>query len=163
MIEFLQAYFKYHWYLLRHRWFVFVECCKVGIPFRGLVHDLSKYLPDEFFPYMYWFYVKKNPDNVRLYEEQFHMAWLRHQKRNPHHWQWWLLTMDKGQTVRMWMPIRVRKEMLADWRGASRAITGGDNTKQWYLNNREFIKVDPITADWIEGRLGVGSEPVEES
>ena len=40
-------------YLLRHKWFVFIECCKQGIFWRGLVHDCSKFLPDEFFPYAF--------------------------------------------------------------------------------------------------------------
>ena len=32
----------------RHRWVVFKLCCKAGIPWRGLVHDLSKFSPTEF-------------------------------------------------------------------------------------------------------------------
>ena len=35
--------------ITRHKWVVFKLCCKVGIPWRGLVHDLSKYSPTEFF------------------------------------------------------------------------------------------------------------------
>ena len=31
----------------RHRWVVFKLCCKAGIPWRGLVHDLSKFSPTE--------------------------------------------------------------------------------------------------------------------
>ena len=33
----------------KHRWLVFKLSIKAGIPFRGLVHDLSKYSPVEFF------------------------------------------------------------------------------------------------------------------
>ena len=33
----------------KHRFKVFKLCCKAGIPFRGLMHDLSKYSPVEFF------------------------------------------------------------------------------------------------------------------
>ena len=32
----------------KHRWIVFKLCCKVGIPWRGFVHDLSKFSPTEF-------------------------------------------------------------------------------------------------------------------
>ncbi len=35
--------FKHFNLINRHRWAVFKLCCKAGIPFRGLVHDLSKY------------------------------------------------------------------------------------------------------------------------
>ena len=29
--------------ITKHKWVVFILCCKIGIPWRGLVHDLSKY------------------------------------------------------------------------------------------------------------------------
>jgi hypothetical protein len=53
-------FFKYLKYVIRHKWYVFLECCNLGIPFRGIFHDLSKFLPDEFFPYMNHFYGYKN-------------------------------------------------------------------------------------------------------
>ena len=34
--------------ITKHRWVVFKLCTKVGEPWRGLVHDLSKYSPTEF-------------------------------------------------------------------------------------------------------------------
>ena len=34
--------------ITKHRWIVFKLCVKAGIPFRGLLHDLSKYSPTEF-------------------------------------------------------------------------------------------------------------------
>jgi hypothetical protein len=38
-------HWKYFRYVFRQRWYVFVECVKLGIVWRGLVHDLSKFLP----------------------------------------------------------------------------------------------------------------------
>lgn len=32
----------------KHKWIVFKLSIKAGIPFRGLVHDLSKFSPTEF-------------------------------------------------------------------------------------------------------------------
>ena len=102
-------YLKYLKYVLKHKWFVFIECCKMGIPLRGLLHDVSKFLPSEFIPYAHYFYGTwcKNEDwhgDKRNYipykwtekgvEEAFNIAWLKHQKRNPHHWQYWLLVND---------------------------------------------------------------------
>jgi hypothetical protein len=34
--------------ITKHKWVVFKLCCKVGIPWRGFVHDLSKYSFTEF-------------------------------------------------------------------------------------------------------------------
>ena len=46
-------------YILAHKWFVLVECVKMGIIWQGIVHDLSKMTPREFLPYARFFY---NPD-----------------------------------------------------------------------------------------------------
>ena len=32
-----------------HKYWVFRYCCKAGIPVQGLLHDLSKFSPVEFF------------------------------------------------------------------------------------------------------------------
>jgi hypothetical protein len=37
----MRAYWKHFVYLMKHKWFVLVECVKLGIAWRGLVHDLS--------------------------------------------------------------------------------------------------------------------------
>lgn len=104
-------YLKYLKYILRHKWFVFVECCKIGAPLRGMLHDMSKFLPSEFIPYAHYFYGTwyKNEDwhgdkrnhipyecTEKGVEEAFDIAWLKHQKRNPHHWQYWLLVNDSS-------------------------------------------------------------------
>ena len=34
--------------ITKHKWIVFKFCSKVGMPWRGLIHDLSKYSPTEF-------------------------------------------------------------------------------------------------------------------
>ena len=214
----MKMHLKYLWYVLRHKWFVFVECCRLGIPWRGLTHDLSKFRPREWFPYARWFYGTWPPRSRSLLHAQlgmttvryredvkcaFDMAWLHHQKRNDHHWQYWLLSpdipveewtltsMDGGLTeIRLTyrptkvdvfisdsargepaaplqyevarklnsfpeplaMPDRCRREMLADWRGAGRAL-GKPDTQAWYLKNKECIQLHPETRAWIEAQL----------
>ena len=49
-------YWKYFKYVIRHKLFVFIECYKLGKIWRGITHDLSKFLPDEFIPYSRYFY-----------------------------------------------------------------------------------------------------------
>ena len=48
----MAKFFRYLSYVIRHRWFVMIECFKRGLIWRGLTHDLSKFHPSEFFPYM---------------------------------------------------------------------------------------------------------------
>ncbi len=59
MVLSLRSHWLYLQYLLCHKWWVFWYCCLYGIPWRGIVHDLSKFRPDEWFPYVNAFYGPK--------------------------------------------------------------------------------------------------------
>jgi hypothetical protein len=148
----MMKHIKYASYVLRHKWFVFVECYRMGILWRGLMHDLSKVLPSEWFPYVVYFYGLGSFDTDR----DFDLAWLKHQHRNPHHWQFWLLREDSGGTKVLEMPLAYRKEMLADWRGAGRAQgkTSPNECRDWYLANAHKMLLGPETRAWIEDQLG---------
>ena len=51
------------------------------------------------------------------------------------------------------MPDKYRREMLADWMGAGRAL-GKPNTLEWYTANQGKITLHPETRQWIEEQLG---------
>lgn len=156
----MHKYLTYLNYVARHKWFVFLECCKKGIIWRGLVHDLSKLRPSEFFPYANYFAsdIKKGRDKTGYYkptdtgDQKFDFAWLLHQKRNDHHWQWWVLPEDSGGEVVIEMSVAAVKEMVCDWRGAGRA-QGTPDTQKWYLTNRNKMRLGPITRAWVECEL----------
>lgn len=165
----MKAHWLYLKYVLRHKWFVFLWCCHYWIPFAGIVHDLSKFWPDEWFPYVDYFYggpyPEQNYGDVRMHfddmytkawvQRRFDAAWNHHQKRNPHHWQYWVLHEDSGKVGCIPMHDRYRREMLADWRGAGMAINGKDNTRAWYLKNSANMLLHPSTRQWIESELGI--------
>lgn len=153
-------HFKYLIYVIRHKWFVFFECCKQGIPWLGIIHDWSKFRPSEWFPYVEHFYgtgkgIKEGRDETGYYKAgdtgdfAFDFAWLLHQKRNKHHWQWWILPEDDGGTIIFPIPPRYLREMIADWRGAGRAQSTPD-TLAWYLKNKDKMMLDPKTREWLE-------------
>lgn len=157
---------KYLRYLVIHKWFVLIACWKRGLIWRGIVHDWSKFLPDEWFPYANFFYGRVadrvREDAVRMMghdpftpkevlRERFNRAWLKHQHRSPHHWQHWVLRNDDGTTVALKMPRRCMLEMLADWDGAGRAITGkSGDTPVWYAKNREKMLMHPETRRYVD-------------
>jgi Family of unknown function (DUF5662) len=148
----MKKYILYAWYVIRHKWFVFGECCKRGIWLQGIVHDWSKLLPDEWGPYAEFFYGSKITDSKAA--RAFNVAWLRHQHRSPHHWQHWVLREDDGTTVALEMPKRFATEMLCDWIGAGKAILGRKaNTPAWYVKNKDKILLHPATRDWVEHSL----------
>lgn len=150
------THLNYGRYLLRHKWYVFVEACRLGVFLRGLTHDLSKLRPDEWAAYADYFYGGHSRKNTPpAVQAAFDLAWLLHQKRNDHHWQFWVLREDSGATKVLPMPDACRRELLADWRGAGRAITGTDNTKDWWLQNGERMLLHEDTTRWLDQQLGV--------
>ena len=157
---------RYASYLLRHKWFVFLECCKLGIPVRGILHDWSKFLPSEWIPYANFFYgpkAKPARNETGYYkptdtgDAAFDFAWLLHQKRNRHHWQWWVLPEDDGGEKVIDMALPTRKEMLADWRGAGRAQghTEANECRDWFLANKGKMRLHRRTAIWIKQQLDI--------
>ena len=126
-------------YVVRHKWFVLLASWRIGAPLLpAILHDLSKFRPSEWFPYSATFY---SQDGTSQYNEtsSFNRVWLMHQHRNPHHWQYWVLRMDCGDTVPIEIPRRYVVEMVADWMGAGRAITGRWECSEWYAKNRDKI------------------------
>ena len=154
----MKRHWQYFRYVMRHKLYVFQECRKIGVPIlMAILHDWDKFLPDEWIPYAECFYA---PDGTKQYKESaaFTSAWNLHQKRNKHHWQFWLITWDRGETEALPMPDVFRREMLADWRGAGRAINGKDDTIGWYTKQRDKMILHPDTRAWIESQLGYKGE-----
>ena len=151
-------------YVLRHKWYVFLECCKVGEIWRGIMHDMSKLMPDEWIAYANYFYntdgsrrTKHTPELVAA----FNKAWLKHQHRNPHHWQHWILREDAGTTIIFDIPQTYLKEMVCDWRGAGKAITGKDDITSWYSASKYTMQLAPVTRKQVEEILsGTTKNPV---
>lgn len=148
-------------YLFRHKWFVLIECWKRGLYWQGITHDLSKLLPSEFFPYADYFfdYNKKNVRPKTGYykpadtgHSAFDLAWLMHQRRNKHHWQWWVLIDENGKKKVFEMTHKYRVEMLCDWIGAGKA-QGSLGVRAWYGKNYRKMDLHPKTREWIELQL----------
>ena len=151
----MKAHVQYLSYVVRHKWFVFVAGLKIGAPlWRLLIHDWSKFLPVEWGPYVQsfygpWGYKERPPEVVTAFDR----AWLYHQHANPHHWQHWILREDSGATKVLRMPTGLVREMVADWMGAGRAITGRWEVSEWYAANREKIILHPDTRTTVEALL----------
>lgn len=166
---------KYLRYLARHKWFVLVACFRRGLYWQGIIHDWSKFLPSEWIPYANFFYGFKPTEEDRRrsrvifgydcwpssewMRDRFNRAWLAHQHRSPHHWQHWILRNDDGTTFPVEMPHRYVLEMLADWDGAGRAITGKTGgTPVWYAKNRHKMLLHPDTQRFVDAALNYEHE-----
>lgn len=159
----MTRYIKYLNYLLRHKWFVFLECSKRGLVWRGIVHDISKFRPSEFIPYAKFFYNKDGykrqirdktgyykPDDTG--DKAFDFAWFLHQKLNKHHWQWWCLVTSDFEIKALQIEEPYRTEMICDWLGAGRA-QGTNSVNNWYNKNKDKMLLHKETRDWVEVQL----------
>jgi hypothetical protein len=156
-------YIKYFWYVVKHKWFVFLECCKYGLVWQGIIHDWHKFLPSEFIPYAKFFHggvVNQIRDETGYYKptdtgyKPFDKAWFLHQKRAYHHWQSWCFPDDGGEKIIvMDMPNKYMLEMICDWRGAGRA-QGTPDTLAWYHKNRHKMVLSSHTRILLEIEIG---------
>jgi hypothetical protein len=146
-------------YLDRHRKYVLEAAQELSVFDRGVKHDLSKYEPDEFEAYAEYFYGEwrdRNLNPVPAYiKDSFDYAWLLHQKRNDHHWQYWVLREDSGALRPLAMPELAVREMVADWVGAGRAIHGmQSHALDWYNKNKDKMVLHPDTRFTVVKLLG---------
>jgi len=75
----------------RHKWEVFKNSVHAGIPWRGFVHDFSKFSPLEFFSQArYYQGGKSSPIDAEKMDLGYSRAWLHHRGRSPHHWEYWV-------------------------------------------------------------------------
>lgn len=160
----IRAHWSYLKYVLRHKWYVFraarITRCSY---WSAIIHDWSKFLPREWFPYVHSFY---NSDGSKRthggagpgetywgIKARFDYAWLRHQHTNPHHWQFWILCNDVDGTYPLPMPPKYVREMIADWVGAGMAISGRKDPNPWYKKNKDKMLLHKDTRQLVEYEL----------
>jgi len=151
----MRRYIMYLWYVIRHKWFVFVECVRIGVWWRGLSHDIGKLRPDELVPYAKHFYNSNGTGRDNFDDPAFDKAWLMHIHRNPHHHQYWVLRQDDAKIVVIQMPDVYVREMVADWKGAGKAQGFSNNTHEWYEKNKGKMLLHENTRQRVEELLGL--------
>ncbi|MGD6874763.1 DUF5662 family protein [Sutcliffiella horikoshii] len=128
---------KYFLYIIEHKLNVLVECWKEGLYLQGIIHDCSKFSPQEFFPYAKKFFY--NEDKSADDELRWKYAWLHHQNKNKHHWEYWVVDPRTKQALPM--PRKYLIEMVCDWRSFSRKW--GRKVKSYNLNLGDKIILHP--------------------
>ena len=71
--------------ITRHRHLVCRHCFKLGLYRQGLLHDLSKYSPEEFWTGVRYYQGTRSPNAAERELVGFSRAWLHHKGRNKHH------------------------------------------------------------------------------
>lgn len=144
----LKDYIGHFCTITKHKWLVFKLCCRAGIPWRGLVHDLSKYSPTEFIESAkYYQRGKRSPIPIAKKADGYSKAWLHHRGRNKHHVEYWadLEAPDKFPII----PYKYTVEMICDGISAGLVYAGKDwrqdfEIKYWENKRDKVLANDKI-------------------
>ncbi len=145
--------------ITRHRRLVRQGCFRVGLYWRGLTHDLSKYSPTEFWTGAKYYQGYRSPNNAERETKGFSEAWLHHKGRNKHHYEYWMdysATGTKG-FVPAKMPKRYIIEMFMDRVAACKNYNGKSYTQsdpyQYYQKGKEHIIMEKQSKALLEKLL----------
>lgn len=137
--------FKHIKLVMNHKWVVFKLCCKIGQPWRGFMHDWSKFSPIEFFESIKYYNGHKSPITVCKAEKGYSEAWLHHKGRNKHHYQYWTDLSIPDKTIIM--PYKYAAEMVCDQLAAGIVYNGKKWTNHtqldYYMNVERKNLINP--------------------
>lgn len=118
--------------ITKHRHLVMWHCFQVGLYWRGLTHDLSKYSWTEFHAgAQYYQNGKRSPNAAEREQCGYSQAWMHHKGRNKHHFEYWTdLRADLGTYGPIPMPTEYLVEMVMDRIAACKVYRGNRYTEQ---------------------------------
>lgn len=117
--------------ITRHRLLVLDHTIKAGIPWQGLVHDLSKYSPQEFIPGCIYYVGTESPNTLERKTEGASRAWMHHKGRNKHHFEYWTDYKQLSRKIGpVRMPARYLIEMFCDRVAASKNYQGKNYSQE---------------------------------
>ncbi len=137
--------------VMRHKSKVFIHCVKCGIPWRGLVHDLSKFSPEEFFESARYYQGNRSPIGICRRYTGMSRAWLHHKGRNKHHIEYW---RDDDCRISPVMPYKYAVECVCDKLAATKAYNGKSYSKEkalehWHRYGNK-VETNPLNLDFVE-------------
>ena len=143
--------------ITEHKCLVMRNCFRVGLYRQGLLHDLSKYTPAEFFTGVRYYQGDRSPNAVERELFGYSAAWLHHKGRNKHHFEYWMDFSKASQgMVGCRMPLNYVIEMVMDRIAACRVYRGKDYTDgaawEYYMRERPFLEgaMNPKTKRLLE-------------
>ena len=147
--------------ITRHRWLVLKYCFRLGLYRQGLIHDLSKYSPTEFWRGAKYYSGVRSPNFPEREEHGFSLAWLHHKGRNKHHFDYWLDYILQPDGTYIFggckMPMKYVAEMFCDRLAANKIYAGegytDDAPYEYFMRTRGNIPMHPETCAEIESML----------
>ena len=154
-----------------HRKLVREHCFRLGLYRQGLLHDLSKYSPVEFWRGAVYYQGNRSPNNKEREVTGHSMAWLHHKGRNKHHFEYWIdYIINEDGSVGFGgnkMPKRYIAEMFCDRVAASKIYRGekyrDSDPLDYFLSGKERKRpIHPRTEKKLHFLLKMLAEQGEE-
>lgn len=139
----------------KHRFRVFKLSCRAGIPIRGLLHDLSKYSPVEFFEGVKYYDGKRSPQTNCRNEKGYSLAYLHHIAHNKHHFQYWEDISVRNGRVGVFIPYKYIVEAICDKIAAGMTYEGKEwdqkEPLEYWLNHESNLDIafHPATKEFV--------------
>ena len=152
-MSYIKRFFGHLKTVLTHKRWVFYYAFRLGYTWRGLVHDLSKFSPTEFFESVRYWTGKRSPILVAKEKAGISYAWLHHRGRNKHHYEYWIDKLDEGG-VPYKIPFKYVIEMVCDWLAACRTYTKDpkdvfQREYDWWTGHVSHVKIHNHTKKLI--------------
>lgn len=135
--------------ILTHKYYVAKYCFQIGLYWQGITHDLSKFSYVEFSRAIkYW-----NDNISSLANERkilgYSQTFLHHRGRNPHHYEYWIHSLDDGG-IPARMPKKYVLELICDYLAAAKTY-GADPRREyiWWAKQQSHMKIHKETKDYI--------------
>lgn len=135
--------------ILTHKYYVAKYCFQIGLYWQGITHDLSKFSFTEFSRAIkYW------DDNISSLANErkilgYSQTFLHHRGRNPHHYEYWIHSLDDGG-IPAKMPKKYVLELICDYLAAAKTY-GADPRKEynWWVKQKSHMKIHQDTKNYI--------------
>lgn len=146
-------FFKHLFTVIKHKHYVFINACRLHIPFLGFKHDLTKFHPTEFWRSVKYFAGDKSPTIVeREYNNGISKITLHHTLRNKHHWHAYVDFLPEGIII---APIDYKHslEYVADILSASKVYMKKNFTihkaYEYFNNECSHYLMHPLNKEFI--------------
>lgn len=143
-------------------------CFAVGLYWQGIVHDFSKFSPEEFLTGARYWQGNRSPNARERELFGYSRAWLHHKGRNKHHYEYWVdAKPGSHELAGVEMPPKYFAEMIMDRIAASKTYRGKDyrdsDPLSYYMNSKDSLVIHPATKAQLEKILAMLAEKGEKA
>lgn len=145
--------------ICKHKYWVGLYCFKLGMPWRGIKHDMSKFSPTEFFESIKYYKGTCSPIDACKRNKGYSRAWFHHRGLNDHHYEYWVDNFDNGGEALL-MPLDCAMELLCDYIGAGIAYNKNNFTftaefKWWMKKRNDKLLMHPAIQEFVTNCLKI--------